>query len=263
VKPPQGVIRRMAFAPATSIGKGTGFRGISNSMRGTLLNTATVVVGGSAGWLAGNLVSPSVKEAAITGLGLVTVLLGVRMFSQTRNAVIIVAALAIGGMIGAGLQLNDAIGAGAEFLRTQLGGGSKFNEGLIGSFILFCVGPMTLLGCLQDGLEGKIELLATKAALDGISAFFFAASTGPAVLVTAALLFGFQAALTLLAKRIQGLSKNEAALNEIAATGGAMVLGTGLGLLAIKDVGVANFLPALLLAPIFSGLATRLEGRKA
>lgn len=228
-------------------------------MRGTLLNTATVAVGGALGLLVGHLVTDEVQTAAISGLGLVTLLIGVKMFFQTRNAVIIVAALAFGGMIGAALHLHTGLSGLAEVLRQQVGGGGKFNEGLVGSFLLFCVGPLTLLGCLQDGLEGKIELLAMKATLDGISAFFFAATTGPAVLVTAGLLLIFQGGLTLLAKRLQSVAKDEVTIREVSAAGGTMVVGIGLALLSIKDVSVANYLPALFVAPIFSRILTRFE----
>src|SRR5882724_5731403 len=118
-------------------------------MRGTLLNTATVTIGGLAGLALSSYVPANYEQIALTGLGLVVVGLGIKMFLETKNVLIIAAAVALGGIIGLALGLNSGLDAFAEWARARLGGGGRFNEAIITTSILFCVGPMTLLGCLQ------------------------------------------------------------------------------------------------------------------
>src|ERR1700710_428388 len=125
-------------------------------MRGTLLNTATVALGASAGCLLGKEVPGAYQEVALHGLGLVTVGIGISMFLRGKNPLIAAASVAIGGIIGLRLGIHGGIVDLAEWSKVTFGGkgGSRFAEGMITSFVLFCVGPMTLLGCLQDALEG-------------------------------------------------------------------------------------------------------------
>jgi uncharacterized membrane protein YqgA involved in biofilm formation len=110
---------------------------------------------------------------------------------------------------------------------------------------------MTLLGCIQDGLEGKSDLLALKSTLDGIGAVFFAATLGPGVLVTALVILVFQGILTWLAKPLSAISKDEDLLAEATGAGGAIMLAIGFSLTGIKSIPTAHYLPALFLAPLF------------
>ncbi|HVL40394.1 MAG TPA: DUF554 family protein [Fimbriimonadaceae bacterium] len=151
------------------------------------------------------------------------------------------------------LGLSAGLQHFAEWARTTFGADSgDFNKGLITTSILFCVGPMTILGCLQDGLQGKIELLALKSTMDGFGAIFFAAALGEGVLVAALVVLVFQGALTLLARPLRSLASDDELLAEMSGAGGAMLLGTGLGLLEIKRVPVELYLPALAIAPAFA-----------
>lgn len=220
-------------------------------MRGTILNTATVAIGGAAGWLVGRHVPEAYKAVALHGLGLVTVGIGIRMFLQGKNPIITAVAIALGGVIGLALGLHEGIQAIAEWAKHALGQGhsTNFVNGVVTTFVLYCVGPMTLLGCIEDALEKKIDLLALKSTMDGIGAFFFAASTGGAVLVTAVLLFLFQGALTLMARPLSPLAKDKDALAELSSAGGAILIATALGLLEIADLHNANYLPAIFIAP--------------
>ncbi len=231
-------------------------------MRGTLLNTATVAIGAVAGMEASKLVPVSYKGVALDALGLVTCLIGVRMFFQSKNAAITVAAVVIGGIIGAAIGIPAALDNFAEWARHALGAGGSFNEALITSSVLFCVGPMTLLGCLQDGLEGKIELLSIKSTLDAFGAFFLAATLGVGVLVTAVVVLVFQGALTLAAKKLKNIAKDEDLILEASATGGVLLAGIGLGLLNLKHIRTETYLPAIVLAPLFSYLARKVSLRR-
>jgi uncharacterized protein len=232
-------------------------------MKGTLLNTATVAVGAGLGLLAGKFIPLAYKDVALAGLGLVVVGFGIKMFLKSHNALVPAISVAIGGILGLALGIHAGIDHLSEWARTQLGGeAGKFNEGLITTFVLFCIGPMTILGCIKDGLEGDIEILALKSTLDGIGAFFFAAAFGAGVLVTAVLLFLFQGALTLSARPLRSLAQNEFLIDELTAAGGAILVGIGIGLIGLKDLHTANYLPALFLAPLVAVAFKRFESAK-
>jgi uncharacterized protein len=229
--------------------------------KGTLLNTLTVALGGLIGWLVGAGAPSEYQEVALSGLGLVTMGIGIKMFLSTKNALVVVAAIALGGIIGVALGIQFGIEAFAAWAQQSLGGGGRFAEAIITTSILFCVGPMTLLGCLQEGLEGKIELLAVKSTMDGVAAFFFAAAMGPGVLVTAAVVLVVQSALTFSARPLRPLADDKDMLAELSAVGGAILLGIGLGLLGITRLPMASYLPALFLAPLFVALWRRWRRR--
>jgi len=220
-------------------------------MRGTLLNTATVAVGSTAGWAVGSHIPESYQTVALHGLGLVTCGIGIKMFLQGKNPLIAALAIAGGGVVGLALGLQHGIGEIAGWFKMHLGqtNSPRFVEGLVTAFVLFCVGPMTLLGCLQDALENKIDLLSIKSTLDGIAAVFLAAASGAGVLAAAPLLLVYQGGITLLAKPLRPLAEDKDLLAETTATGGAIMFATGLGLLEIKDLQTANYLPAIFIAP--------------
>jgi len=228
-------------------------------MRGTLLNTATVATGSAVGLAVGKAIPGAYQVVALHGLGLVTCGIGVKMFLQGKNPLISAISIAGGGVLGLALGIHHGIELIAEWSKAQFGqtGTNHFAEGLVTSFVLFCVGPMTLLGCMQDALEKKIELLSVKSTLDGIASIFLAALYGAGVLVTALLLLLFQGALTLLARPLQPIAKDEQMLAETTAAGGAIMLATGLGLLDIASLRPANYLPAILIAPAVVAIGHR------
>lgn len=233
-------------------------------VKGTLLNTATVAGGAAVGLLLGKALPTSYQQVAMSGIGLVTVGMGIKMFLQGRNPLIVALAVAAGGILGLAFGIQHGIEALAEWSKTQFGSSEgTFAQGMITSFVLFCVGPMTILGCMEDALEHKIDLLSLKSTLDGIGAIFLAATLGSGVLVTAVLVLIFQGALTLLARFLKPLVKDENALAELSATGGAILLATGIGLLGLKDMSTANYLPAIFLAPAFALLGPKLAQMRA
>jgi uncharacterized membrane protein YqgA involved in biofilm formation len=219
---------------------------------GTLLNTAAVLAGAAVGLAAGGLAPAGPMETAKTGLGLVTILLGLKMAIEAKSVLVLAASVALGGALGAAAGVGQGIEEFAEWARQTLGGGGTFKEALITTSVLFCVGPMTLLGCLQDGLERKIDLLAVKSLLDGIASVLFAATLGPGVLVTAAVVLVVQGGLTLGAGRLQGIARNTELLADAAGAGGPILIAIGLNLAGIALIPSADFLPALLLAPALS-----------
>jgi uncharacterized membrane protein YqgA involved in biofilm formation len=220
-------------------------------MRGTLLNAASVGIGAGAGLLLGTALPDSYRQVAMNGIGLVTLGVGIKMFLQVRNPLVVAGAVVLGGILGLALGIHSAIEGLSLWAQSQFShnGDGSFATGMITSFVLFCVGPMTLLGCLEDALEHKIDLLSLKSTLDGVSAVFLAAALGTGVLFTAVLVLIFQGAITLLARHLKPLIAEEAALAELTATGGAILVGTGIGLLGLKDLQMANYLPCIFIAP--------------
>lgn len=228
-------------------------------LRGTLLNTFTVLVGASVGIAGGNALPVTYRTVALTAIGLVTLALGIKMFLETKNVLVPTIAMVVGGMLGVLFGLDTAVASVAEWARAWLGGGGTFNEGLITASVLFCVGPMTILGCLQDGLEHKIELLAIKSTLDLVAATFLAAALGAGVLASAAVVLTVQGVITLLAKPLKPLTARPGIIGEASATGGLILVAIGLNLLSITELHTEIFLLALIVAPLISLVFVKLD----
>lgn len=228
-------------------------------MRGTLLNTATVAAGAGIGLAVGSGVPPQYQQIAMSGIGLVVIGMGIKLFLQSKNVLYVAGAIAVGGILGTALGIDAGLQNLTEWIRLRVGGGEHFNEGLIAASLLFCVGPMTLLGCIQDGLEGKIELLSLKSTMDGFSAFFFATALGRSggfgVLVSALVVLVVQGSITLLARPLKPLAEDPDLMPEASGAGGVILLAIGLILLELKRLPVANYTPALILGPLFVLLA--------
>lgn len=234
--------------------------------RGTLLNTATVLAGALIGLAAGRFIPEVYRSIVMGGIGLVTLGIGVKMFLDSKNILVVVASIVLGGVIGMALGLQSGIETFSNWAESVFGAGGSgtFAEAIITTSVLFCVGPLTLLGCMQDALEGKIELLAIKSTLDGFGAIFFAAALGPGVLVTAGVVLVFQGLVTLAATPLKRLIHDEKTISEATAAGGIMMMAIGLNLLGVQvgvfgtdKIPVANYLPALFLAPAFASLVGR------
>ncbi|ARU42495.1 hypothetical protein CCB80_15600 [Armatimonadetes bacterium Uphvl-Ar1] len=223
------------------------FRGL-----GTVINSGAVVIGSLIGLAVGGSFPDRVQDVAIFGIGLITMGLGVQMFLRTKNPLVTVGAICLGGILGALMGLDMGVEALAEWARVSLGGDSRFNEGFVTACVLFCIGPMTLMGCLQDALERKIELLGLKSLLDGVSSIFMAAALGVGVLVSAVFVLVFQGLLTGLAGFLSGFAKDEELVGESVACGGVIMLAIGLNITGIKEFSSVLFLPSLFLAPLFA-----------
>ena len=224
--------------------------------RGTLLNTATVITGALLGRALRQRLPDRFRETAMDGIALLTLLIGAQMALGTRNVLFVLGSVLIGGLMGEWLRIEERLGALGNRLERLIVGKAAgkgalgdFSRGFVTTSILFCVGPVTLMGCLQDGLHGDIRLLAIKSVLDGFSALAFASALGWGVLCSAGTVFVVQGSLTLSARALNG-ALTPAMSAELFATGGVMMLGLGIQLLGLKPIRVANFLPGLLVAPL-------------
>jgi len=217
----------------------------------------TVLVGGTAGWLLGERLPVRIREAATVGVGLATLVLGAKLALGTQNILVLMLAVILGGALGAALRLAERIERGSRRVEA-LFRGRPLAEGFLTASLLFCIGPMTLLGAIQDGLFGDWSLLAAKSVLDGVSATALAAALGPGVLLSLAVILVYQGGITLaahlLATTLASFSPDAPAVVELSAAGGAIVLALGIGLLKLRDLRPADLLPALALAPLIAWL---------
>ena len=227
-------------------------------MTGTVINVITVVAGGTLGTLLGERLPSRIRRIIMQGVGLVTLAVGMSMAITTKNFLLVLISIVIGGILGEWWRLEERLdGAGkwleAKASRFPLLARGEFTKGFVTASLVFCVGPMTILGSIQDGLSGDYTLLAIKSVLDGFSCLAFAASMGMGVTFAAITVLVYQGILTLGASLFQAIL-SDAMITEMTATGGVMILGIGLLLLEIKRVRVANFLPALAIVPLLVAL---------
>jgi uncharacterized protein len=189
------------------------------------------------------------------GAGLVSLVIGLQMSLSTKNILVVLGSLLAGGIVGELIRLHEGLNKLGDALQVEFSPGkdSTFSKGFVTASLLFCVGPMTVLGSIQDGLNGDYTLLATKSILDGFASLAFAASMGWGVVFAALTILIYQGGLTLGAGLVKTVL-TEPMVVEMTATGGTLILAIGLNLLELTTVRVANFLPALLIAPVAAGL---------
>jgi uncharacterized membrane protein YqgA involved in biofilm formation len=218
---------------------------------GTIVNVLAVLAGSGAGLLAGARLPDRIRVTLLQGLGLVVLAIGVAESGSTRNITFPLVALVLGGLAGEGLRIEDRLTALGERIQgraRRAEGSSTFVEGFVAASLLFCVGPLTILGSIQDGLGRGSQTLIVKAALDGTAALVFSSTLGVGVAFSAVTVLVVQGTLTLAASGLNSVLTRRM-IDELTATGGIMILGIALRLLEIKVVRVASFLPALLLVP--------------
>lgn len=225
-------------------------------MIGTLINVATVLLGGLLGLLLGARVPERLKATIVAGMGLFTAAIGLQMFLKTGNALVVLGALLVGALLGEWWGIEDALQSLGQKLERRFGAdsgetvaSSRFVRGFLTTSLLFCVGPLTILGSIQDGLTGDFSLLAVKSVLDGFGALAFASTLGVGVLFSSLIVLVYQGALTLLAAQLSAVV-TESMMNEMTAAGGLILIGLAVSsLLEIKKIRTGNLLPALAVAP--------------
>ena len=242
----------------------TFFASLFTSVDGTLLNTLTVLVGGSVGAVIGDRLPARFHEALFGALGLFTVLIGLLDAITTKNPLIVLGALLLGVLIGEALNIERGLEWLGGWAQRRLTGGktpddvadakaapSRIGEAFVTASLVFCVGPLTILGALDNGLNGDVTKLAIKATLDGFAALAFGATLGWGVLLSALTVLLVQGAISLAARTVApALDADPAALVELTATGGLLLMAIGLKLLKVRDLHVGNWLPALVVAPL-------------
>jgi hypothetical protein len=222
---------------------------------GTAINVVAVLVGGGIGTFIGTRLSESMRETAMHAIGLVTLLVGVQSFLRFDNALVPLVSVILGLIVGEAMNIDGILKRLGDYLQERLSKGeSPVSRAFVTTSLVFCVGPLTILGSLEDGLTGDYSLLALKSALDLVASLSFASVLGWGVLLSAGTVLLVQGTLTLSAGLLEG-AVTEQMIAATTSTGGVLVLGLGLVLLELKEVRVANMLPALVIAPLLVTLA--------
>jgi len=225
-------------------------------MIGTLINFAAIVVGGFIGLLLGARISEKVKTTIISGLGIFTLLYAISLFLKTQNSLVVLGSILMGVLIGEWIHIQEGIEKLGIWLESRFSKSevseerNKFIRGFLTTTLIFCIGPMAILGALEDGLSGNIQTLVIKSVLDGFAAMAFASTLGFGVLFSSVMVLIYQGAISLLARQIQGVM-TEPMILELTATGGVILAGIAVSnLLEIKKIRTASFIPAIILAPL-------------
>jgi uncharacterized protein len=236
---------------------------------GTLLNVGAVLVGTAVGVTLGRRLPAGLQQRVLAGLGLVTAVIGVDLALAWRETspLYVLGAVLLGGLVGEAIgiearlaRLGDRLQARVTRRRDRTRDGraaSTVSEAFFTASLLFCVGPLTVVGSFEDGLNGNVEPLATKSLLDGFASIALASTLGAGVAFAAVTVLVVQGALTLGASLFEDVLRGEA-LSAMTSTGGVLIIGIALKLLDLKDVKVGNFLPALVLAPALVGFVSLL-----
>lgn len=220
---------------------------------GSIVNAATVIVGSIIGMLIRRSLPDRIKGIIFQAVGLATLVLAMQMSLQEGgDFLILIFSLILGGILGEVLKLDVRLDAFGDALKSRIKiKNERFTEGLVTAFLIFCVGSMTFVGALNEGLSGDRTLIFSKAILDGFTSIVLASVYGVGVLFSALPLFVVQAGLTLLASQFQMLFP-EALIVQLTAVGGVLILGIGLGLLEIKQIKTVNMLPSLLVVTLLT-----------
>ncbi|HHY36157.1 MAG TPA: DUF554 domain-containing protein [Firmicutes bacterium] len=215
-------------------------------MTGTLINTGTVVAGSIVGILLKNVIPARLSNRVMQGMGLLTIIIGFSMVQEGQETIILLLSLVLGAAIGELLDLDAKLAWIGHTLENRFKGTEdRFTKGFVTTSLIFCVGPMAILGAIEDGLTGDYTILLTKAIMDGITSIAFASTLGIGVLFSALPVLIYQGGITLLASAVRSLLIPEL-VAELTAVGGALIIGLGFNILEIGKIKVANLLPALL-----------------
>jgi len=219
-------------------------------MLGTIINVVTIIIGSSIGLLIHSKLSPLFTEIAFQGMGIFTVFLGIVMAMKSTEFLIIIISIIAGSILGELLNIEKWFDKLGSKLKVKLKStNTKFSEGLVTAFLLFCMGSMTILGAIEEGLGSKPNLLLTKSIMDGFSSIALSSALGIGVLFPVIPLLIYQGGLTLLTEFF-GNYFNDNYINNLSSVGGLLLIGMGIRILEIKKIRILNMLPALVIVLI-------------
>ena len=225
---------------------------------GTILNAVIMVITGSFGVFVGNKLPNRTRDISLSGLGLITIMVGVESFLDTSNAVIPLISILIGGIIGSLIEIEKKLESAGEWLKTKTyknqnlknNKSKNFVEGFVVASLIACVGPISILAPFKEIISNDLNLMYIKTGLDAIMVFIYSGTMGIGVIFSAISLLIVQGFFTLLAIILGNSFLNDSMINELTSTGGLMILSIGLRLLNIKKLPTADMIPGLLIAPL-------------
>lgn len=228
-------------------------------MLGTLINVAAIGAGAIAGTLLKKGLPERISKTILQGIGLTVTLIGIQMALQTKNPLVVIASMVVGGLVGSGLRLEDRLETLGKRVEARFRGSGEdsFARAFVTATLVFCVGAMAIMGAIEDGLTGRPQTLIAKSMLDGIASLVFASTMGIGVLFSAIPVFLCQGGITMAAQAISPyLSPRVVA--ELTSTGGLLIMAIGLNMLGAVRLKVADLLPAIFVAAL---IAVFLENR--
>ena len=228
-------------------------------MLGTIANVAAIAAGVVVGLAVRRGISEKIQTTIMQGLGLVVLLVGLKMARQTQNEIILILSLAAGAVLGGYIDIENKLNAFGKWLENKVGSRRRgVSKAFITASLIYCVGAMTIMGSIEDGLTGEPKVLYIKSMLDGIASIIFTVAMGVGVILSIIPVFIIQGSITLFAESIKEiLTDNMVA--EMNAVGGLLIVGIAFNLLGIKKINVVNLLPAVPLVLLFIWLADKLS----
>jgi uncharacterized membrane protein YqgA involved in biofilm formation len=238
---------------------------------GTVTNVLTIVGGALLGLIVGRYISERIRLTVEQAVGMTTLVLGIATAAKTDNIVFPLVSVVLGGIIGESLRVEDRFESLGNWVRrkvevkSQSGWMSRtslttlhprFVEGFVTATLLFSIGPMSILGSIDDGLGRGAQILIVKAALDGLVSVLFAATMGWGVAISAVIVGIYQGLMTLGASGLDAILTDRM-VHEMSATGGIMILGIALRFMEVKPIRVGSLLPGLFVAPVLVALFAR------
>ena len=221
---------------------------------GTIINTVAIVLGSLLGLFLKQFFTEGMEMIIFQALGLGTILIGLKMSLKLPDGYMLVCifSLVLGGIVGELIHLDDIILSLSDSLKSVTGSSdASFSEGLITAFLLFCIGSMTIVGAIEEGLNDNRELLIVKSTLDGFSSIALAATLGVGVLFSVIPLLIFQGGLTLSAKRLKPVF-DKTTIDVLSSVGGILIIGISINLLKLGQINLENLLPSLVICIILT-----------
>lgn len=223
-------------------------------MLGVLVNTITVLIGGTIGTLFKKGIPEKITNALMVGLGLCVIYIGVSGALEGKNTLVLILSIVFGAIVGTIIDIDALINRFGKLVENKFNrknsGKVSIAQGIVTATLLFCVGSMTVVGSLNAGLRGDNEMLYTKAMLDAVSSLVLASTLGVGVIFSSVCVFVIQGGLVLLSGLLGGFL-TDAAINEMTCAGSVIIIAIGLNLTGISNFKVANYIPAIIFAPIF------------
>ena len=234
-------------------------------MLGVIVNTAAILLGGLIGLLVKKGVPERFSSAIMTGIGLCVLFIGISGALQGENTIILVISIVLGVVTGTALKIDDRLNSLGKKLENRFSPKEENDEktrvpiaqGFVTGSLLFCIGAMAIVGSINSGLTGDHTMIYTKSMIDFISAAMIAVTLGVGVIFSAFSVLIYQGALVLLAQLLRPLLENQSLIAEMNCAGSIIILALGLNLIGITKIKVANFLPAIIFAPLITALIHR------
>jgi Uncharacterized membrane protein, possible Na+ channel or pump len=218
-------------------------------MKGTLVNAAAVIIGSGVGLVLKQGIPEKYRNTLVQGMSLAVGVIGLQMALKTQNFLIVILAIAVGAIIGEALNIDGGLNKIGEWLSSKLSsasaeGSNSIGRGFVTASLVYCIGAMAVVGSIQDGLTGDTSILYAKSLLDGIISIVFTSSMGIGVAFSSISILIYQGLITILAGFFSAVLSDRV-VTELTATGGILIVGVSILMLELKNIKLANLLPAI------------------